>query len=105
VNDPSTLPLSLRLVGEVLPKEFVVDIADLFWEFAELRPEIVHTCLDDIDAAAGLAAALAGVPRIILSNWNRGAQDITAPLYTGLAYKVLKTLPHVTVVAERLLDE
>jgi hypothetical protein len=41
-----------------------VDVADLYHEFSELRPQVVHTWLDWDNVRGGLAAALAGVPRV-----------------------------------------
>lgn len=43
------------------------DIASYTLEFIERRPETVHIWLDHMNVIAGLAALLAGVPRIFLS--------------------------------------
>jgi glycosyltransferase involved in cell wall biosynthesis len=43
------------------------DIASYTIEFIERRPETVHVWLDHMNVIAGLAALLAGVPRIFLS--------------------------------------
>ena len=69
-NELQAMPLPLREVAHALPPALAADIANLYWEFSELGPEIVHAWLDGNNVRAGLAAALAGVPRIFLSGRN-----------------------------------
>jgi glycosyltransferase involved in cell wall biosynthesis len=99
-GDPGNMPLSVRKIREALPKGFGPDIADLFWEFVNLRPEIVHAWLDGNNVRAGLAAALAGVPRIILSgrNLNPTHLDYLYEPCMQPSYKALLELPHVKMV-------
>jgi glycosyltransferase involved in cell wall biosynthesis len=98
-NDLEAMPSSLRDVAGRLPDSLASDIANLYWEFVEVRPEIVHTWLDGNNIRAGFAAALAGVPRIVLSGRN------VNPTHFGLYepcmdafYKVMLGLPQVTMV-------
>jgi len=99
-GDPGNMPLSVREIREALPKGFAPDIADLFWEFVNLRPEIVHAWLDGNNVRAGLAAALAGVPRIILSgrNLNPTHLDYLYEPCMQPVYKALLELPHVKMI-------
>src|SRR4029077_8157074 len=60
IDDLLSMPASLRAAAKILPPHLVTDIADLFWEFIELRPSIVHAWLDGNNERAGFAAALAG---------------------------------------------
>jgi glycosyltransferase involved in cell wall biosynthesis len=39
-------------------------------EILERKPEIVHTWLDDVNVMAGIAAAIVGVPKIVISTRN-----------------------------------
>ncbi|HZT87352.1 MAG TPA: glycosyltransferase [Stellaceae bacterium] len=96
---PNTLPLSLRLLRDVLPPDLVADVADLYWEFLELRPQVVHAWLDGNLDRAGFAAALAGVPRIILAarNLNPTHFPYHRP-YMLPAYQALIALPQVTML-------
>ena len=98
-NEPGSMPPSVREVWHALPEGLAPDISDLFWEFLNLRPEIVHTWLDGNNIRAGLAAALAGVPRIVLSGRNVNPSHFQ--LYRHWmdpAYKALLKLPYVTMV-------
>lgn len=63
-------PAALARRGASLPEGFLLDVADLYRELIRLRPEVVHAWLDWSNTRAGLAAALAGVPRIVLSGRN-----------------------------------
>lgn len=97
-RDPNTLPPSLRILGHALPPDLVGDIADLYWEFIELRPEVVHAWLDGNLERAGLAAALAGVPRIVLAGRNMNPTQFSYYLpHMDSAYRELLQLPHVTM--------
>jgi glycosyltransferase involved in cell wall biosynthesis len=95
---PETLPRSLRAVYRALPPELIVDIADLYWEFIELRPEVVHAWLDGNLDRAGIAAALAGVPRIVLGARNMNPTHFAYwQPYMGPAYQALIDLPQVSM--------
>lgn len=66
------------------------DVSALIEEFRELRPEIVHTWLDWSNVRAGLAAVLAGVPKVVLSGRNLNPshyalyQDYMLPAYQAM---------------------
>jgi glycosyltransferase involved in cell wall biosynthesis len=98
-EDVASMPRSLRALRNLLPAGLAPDIADLYWEFKELRPEIVHAWLDVSNVRAGLAAALAGVPTIILAgrNANPSHFNLYEP-YMDPAYKALIDLPQVTML-------
>lgn len=66
------------------------DVARLYWEFRLLRPQVVHAWLDWCNVRAGLAAMLAGVPRVLLSGRNLSPRhfalntDYFQPAYRAL---------------------
>ena len=64
------LPAGLLEVAARLPTGLVCDAADLWRELVSLRPAVVHAWLDWSNIRAGIAAVLAGVPRIVLSGRN-----------------------------------
>jgi glycosyltransferase involved in cell wall biosynthesis len=53
-----------------LPDELAFEIAALYLEITRLRPSVVHTWLDHSNITGGLAALLAGTPRVVLSGRN-----------------------------------
>lgn len=53
-----------------LPVDVMIDVLDMIAELREIRPEVVHLWLDDSSTKYGLAAAIAGAPRIVLSGRN-----------------------------------
>ncbi len=53
-----------------LPPETSQEIANLYFTFRSLRPSVVHAWLDHSCVCAGLAALMAGVPRVVLSGRN-----------------------------------
>jgi glycosyltransferase involved in cell wall biosynthesis len=99
-NDPGSFPAGVQTVWQALPPGLAADIADLFWEFIYLRPEIVHAWLDGTNYRAALAAALAGVPHIVVSgrNVNPTHFDYLYEPCTHPAYKALLELPQITMV-------
>ncbi|GEM_PF-1462505 len=97
--DFDLLPRSLRALRHALPPDLVTDIGDLFWEFVDLRPEVVHAWLDGNLDRAGIAAALAGVPRIVLGARNLNPTHFAyARAHMLPAYRALLALPQVTMV-------
>ena len=96
ISDPG-IPESLRHVARGLPVDLVVDIADLVREFKRCQPEVVHAWLDWDNVRAGLAAAIAGVPKILLSGRNLNPSHfLLYQSYMDPAYRALATLPNVT---------
>jgi glycosyltransferase involved in cell wall biosynthesis len=83
-------PAALAAARTSFPEGLLLDIANLYQEFRRLRPEIVHAWLDWSNTRAGLAAALAGVPRIVLSGRNLNPtnfalyQPYMDPVYAAL---------------------
>jgi glycosyltransferase involved in cell wall biosynthesis len=73
--------------------------ANLYWELKELRPNVVHAWLDWMNLPAGIAAALAGVPRIVLSGRNMEPRRFKghAP-FMAAAYRALCAVPGVSLV-------
>jgi glycosyltransferase involved in cell wall biosynthesis len=76
-----------------IPSNLASDIENLYQEFNALRPEVVHAWLDWSNVRAGMAAALAGVPRILLSGRNLSPRhfllntDYYFPAYAALMEK------------------
>jgi len=98
-EQPKLLPPCLKRVASRLPSGLVADVANLYWEFSEMRPEVVHAWLDWSNIRAGIAAALAGVPKIILSGRNLNPSHFDLyDLYMEPAYRVLASLPNVTLL-------
>lgn len=95
-GEQARLPSRLAEVATNLPLGLVTDIANLYWEFLDLRPEIVHAWLDWCNVRAGIAALLAGVPKIVISgrNLNPSHFALYAP-YMDPAYNVLARFPNV----------
>ncbi len=85
------LPQAFEQVAREMPPALVEDIANLYREFRALRPEVVHAWLDWSNVRAGIAAVLAGVPRIVLSGRNLSPRhfalnaDYFFPAYMALA--------------------
>ncbi|HVJ51822.1 MAG TPA: glycosyltransferase [Aliidongia sp.] len=90
------LPKSFRDCVHGLPQGLAADIANLYLEFRELKPQIVHAWLDWSNIRAGLAAVLAGVPTVIISgrNLNPSHFALYQP-YMDPAYKALCRFPNV----------
>src|SRR5262249_23201346 len=84
------LPQPMHAALRHLPFRVMAEMADHYREFMELKPSVVHAWLDWSNVRAGLAAVLAGVPRIILAgrNLNPGHFFFDAP-YFQPAYQAL----------------
>jgi glycosyltransferase involved in cell wall biosynthesis len=93
------LPAGLAGKFKSMHPRLAIDIANLYWEFRKLRPSVVHAWLDWSNIRAGVAAVLAGVPRVILSGRNIAPHNF--PLYEPFmdpGYKALCALPDVYFV-------
>ena len=89
-------PAALAQCQASLPEGFLLDVANLYRELIRLRPEVVHAWLDWSNTRAGLAAALAGVPRIVLSGRNLNPTHFALyQPYMDPVYAALCTLPKV----------
>jgi hypothetical protein len=49
-------------------------------EFQERRPELVHSWLDHVNVTAGVAAAIVGVPRVVISCRSLAPIHFTSPI-------------------------
>jgi len=75
------------------------DVERFVLEFLDRRPEVVHAWLDEPNVKAGIAAAIAGVPRIVLS--TRSVAPANFPLfqpYMREAYRALARLSNVRLL-------
>jgi glycosyltransferase involved in cell wall biosynthesis len=97
--DFSSMPAPLRHIARFVPTGLALDISDLYREFTELRPEVVHAWLDWDNVRAGPAAVLAGVPKVILScrNINPSHFELYQP-YMDAVYQALAQAPNVTLI-------
>lgn len=68
-------------------------------EFKRIRPEVVHTWLDEINVSAGLAAAVVGVPHIVLSCRSLNPENFAffRP-YMRPLYRALVRLPNIVML-------
>ncbi len=88
--DRTSLPRGFSQVAADLHPNLIADVKNLYREFRILRPEVVHAWLDWSNVRAGLAAVLAGVPRILLSGRNLSPRhfalntDYFQPAYQAL---------------------
>ena len=95
----ATLPPGLLEVAARLPTALVCDAADFWRQLVSLRPAVVHAWLDWSNIRAGIAAVLAGVPRIVLSgrNLNPSRFFFHEPVMRA-AYRALLSQPGVVLV-------
>jgi glycosyltransferase involved in cell wall biosynthesis len=93
------MPPPLRKLVRRLPAGLAEDVADLYQEFTRLRPGVVHAWLDWDNVRAGLAAVLAGVPKVILSgrSVNPSHFEFYKP-YMASAYRALAQIPVVSII-------
>ena len=99
VSELGGRPKALAYAAAALPAHLVDDISNLYWEFRDLKPEVVHAWLDWSNVRAGIAAAMAGVPRIVLScrNLNPSHFDLYQN-YMDPIYQTLVQLPNVVLL-------
>ena len=90
---------TLRQFAHRLPPELLADIVALYREFRMRQPEVVHAWLDWSNTRAGIAAALTGVPKILISgrNLNPTNFNLYQP-YMDPAYTALCELANVVFV-------
>ena len=87
------LTRQLRPLLRKLPPETVQEVTNLYLSFRELQTQsVVHAWLDHSCVCAGLAALMAGVPRVLLSGRNVSPihfpyilQPIMRPAYRAMA--------------------
>lgn len=83
----------------MLHPRFVDEVKRYRRFFLEQQPSVVHAWLDFTNVAAGLAAILAGVPRIFLGGRNLAPYRFTfsQPYFRPL-YRMLLSFPNVTML-------
>ncbi len=82
-----------------MPKNLNDDVLSFVIEFMESKPEVVHAWQDSTSIKAGYAAALVGVPKIILNGRNMAPYNFAYFLpYMRRGYAVLARHPAVTLV-------
>ncbi|MBT3504623.1 MAG: glycosyltransferase [Piscirickettsiaceae bacterium] len=86
----SVNPKVADLLADIAPG-LIEEILNLVEEFRSRRPEVVHAWQDTSSIKAGIAAVIAGVPRIVLASRNVTPmnfsyyQDYMHPAYRALA--------------------
>lgn len=87
-----------ELLAEISPG-LIEEILNLVEEFRSRRPEVVHAWQDSSSIKAGIAAVIAGVPRIVLASRNVTPKNFTYYQdYMHPAYRALAFLDCVTFV-------
>lgn len=83
-----------------IPEDLAQEVAALYIELVRTRPSVVHAWLDHSNVSAGLAALLAGVPRVILSGRNVSPRHFSYILRSCMrpAYGVITKRPEVVFV-------
>ena len=83
-----------------LPAELGPEVVDTYLMLRELRPAVLHAWLDHSSVCAGLAALMAGVPRVILSGRNVSPVHFSYILrpYMRPAYRAMATRPEATFI-------
>ena len=83
-----------------LPPELSQELADTYLMLRALRPSVVHAWLDHSSVCAGLAALMAGVPRVILSGRNVSPLHFSYILrpYMRSAYRAMANRPETIFV-------
>lgn len=87
----SSLPPQIAELAADLPPAILEEILNLVEEFRARRPSVVHAWQDASSIKAGIAALIAGVPRIVLGSRNviptcfSYYQDHMHPAYRALA--------------------
>lgn len=89
---------AVRLAA-AMPPEILAMALPLLGVFLKHRPEVVHTWQDTVNIAGGLAALLAGVPRIVMGTRStRPDARRRMRRYLEPGYHAMLSLPNVTMV-------
>jgi glycosyltransferase involved in cell wall biosynthesis len=92
----SSLPLSIAELAADLPGSILEEILNLVEEFRTRRPSVVHAWQDSTSIKAGIAAVIAGVPRIVLASRNVTPTNFSYHRdYMHPAYRALASLESV----------
>ncbi|MCQ9373895.1 glycosyltransferase [Methyloversatilis sp. XJ19-13] len=92
----STLAPPLAEIAADLPCSVLEEVLNLVEEFRSRRPSVVHAWQDSTSIKAGIAAVIAGVPRIVLA--SRNMTPLNFPYFQDYmypAYRALASLPQV----------
>jgi glycosyltransferase involved in cell wall biosynthesis len=88
-----------RIINAVDAGDVGARLVSYYLEFRARRPAVVHTWLDGVNVTAGIAAVLAGVPKVVVSCRS------VAPIHFNLfapymrpLYRFLATCPNVTLL-------
>lgn len=101
-HDPELLDAvqRLRTCLKGLPEAMVQEIIDTLAILTRVRPAVVHCWLDHSNIRAGLAALVAGVPRIVIS--GRNVSPVHVPYiyhpYLRAGYQALAARPEVVFI-------
>ncbi len=93
----STLAPPLAEIAADLPGAVLEEILNMVEEFRCRRPSVVHAWQDSTSIKAGIAAVIAGVPRIVLA--SRNMTPLNFPYFQDYmypAYRALASLPQVS---------
>jgi len=95
----SSLPTSIAELAADLPGSILEETLNLVEEFRARRPSIVHAWQDSTSIKAGVAAVIAGVPRVVLGSRNVTPTNFTYHQeYMYPAYRALAGLPSVILL-------
>lgn len=95
----SSLPPAIAELAVDLPGSILEEILNLVEEFRARRPSVVHAWQDSSSIKAGIAAVIAGVPRIVLASRNITPMNFTYYQdYMYPAYRALASLDCVTLL-------
>jgi len=84
----------------LLPTHLIAEILNLTEEFRARRPEVVHAWQDSTSIKCGIAAVIAGVPKIVLSSRNVNPTNFAYhQSYMKPAYLALSELNHVALLS------
>jgi glycosyltransferase involved in cell wall biosynthesis len=82
-----------------LPEDLAINVLGYVAEILVRRPTIIHIWQDDTNAKAGIAAAIVGVPRIVLSGRSVAPHHFMFyQPYMRSAYRALAGRANVTIV-------
>lgn len=87
----ASLPSEVAALVAKLPSEILEDVLNLIEEFRVRRPTVVHAWQDASSIRVGIAAVIAGVPKIVLGSRNvipvnfSYYRDYMRPIYRALA--------------------
>ncbi len=92
----SVSPEVADLLADIAPS-LIEEVLNLVEEFRSRRPEVVHAWQDSSSIKSGIAAIIAGVPRIVLASRNVTPMNFTYHEdYMYPAYRALASLDCVT---------